>query len=329
MSLPIITTSERTAFRKCPQKWQWRYRDGLAPHGEQPDALWFGIGIHEALAAWYLKGHERGPHPAQTFTDWCDDEIRTIAASYADRDRDEHDPVKYENAMELGADMLEAYIDRYGEDERWNVLDIERQFRVKVQNHGQAIARFWSTWDGVVRDEADGRIYLLEHKTASQISTAYLELDDQAGAYWAFAGPILRNAGILGPKEEIAGIIYNFLRKSKPDERPQNAGGAYLNKDGSVSKRQPPEPFVREVVERAPRERTTQLHRLADEVQWMNAIRSGDMPVIKHTSRDCTFCEFFIMCKSHERGGDNWKEIAKTGFEVTEPYDRYLKSAAA
>jgi hypothetical protein len=301
----------------------------MVPKGDVPDALWFGIGVHEALAAWYLKGKKRGPHPADTFLEWIGDEQRHILVSPADHERADDERAKFDDARELGVSMLEGYVEEWGEDSHWQVLAIERPFKVLVKHNGVSIARFWSTWDGVYRDLRDGRIYLMEHKTASQIQTSYLELDDQAGIYWALAGAILRKEGVLKDREEIAGIQYNFLRKSKPDERPRDASGAYLNQNGSVSKRQPPERYVRpDPIERSPRERKTQLERLEGEVVWMNAMRWGDMPVIKSTQKDCTFCEFFIMCKAHERGGENWKQIANSQFAIGEdPYDRYRKAA--
>lgn len=329
IDLPIVTTSARSAFRRCPQLWYWKYVDGLQRRGEVPDALWFGIGVHIALADWYMPGKRRGPHPAETFVEWHGEEERWLRAAYADHDRAQGqvEQAKYENALDLGVAMLEGYVDEYGKDPSWDVIAIEHPFKIKVLSHGRAIAYFMSTWDGVIRDLADGRIYLIEHKTATSIQTSYLELDDQAGIYWAVASAILRQKGILGPKEEIAGIIYNFLRKSMGDDRPQDRQGNYLNKNGSISKRQPPPRYVREIVERSAKERKTQMYRLADEVSWMNAILDGDKPVIKNTTKDCTFCEFFTMCKSHERGGEAWKEIAKVDFKVEEPFDRYLKSA--
>lgn len=327
--LPIVTTSSRTAFRRCPQRWWWQYIEGYQPKGEVPDALWFGIGVHEALASWYGEGMRRGPHPAKTFAKWCDDETREVAASYADHNREEFESARYENALELGVDMLNGYVEEYGKDRNWDVIAIERPFKVKVMLNGKQIAWFMSTWDGIYRDRASGRIFLMEHKTTSQIMTAFLELDDQAGIYWAFAQPILRKTGILDKNEEIEGIMYNYLRKSKADLRPRNAQGLALNKDMTISKRQPPQRYLRHLVERSPGERQSQVFRLADEVSWMNAMLRGDMPVTKSTSKECTFCPFFTMCKVHERGGEAWKQIARIDFVKGEPFDRYLKSAAA
>jgi PD-(D/E)XK nuclease superfamily len=325
MPLPVVTTSSRSAFRRCPQKWVWRFEDGLSPKGEMADALWFGIGIHEALANWYQKGRRRGVHPATTFTNWCSDEMREIRAA-----REEwEDQAKYENAMDLGIAMLEGYIDKYGKDPSWSVIATEQPFKIKVTWHGKPIALFMSTWDGVYRDMNDGRLYLMEHKTAGQISLAYLELDDQAGSYWAVASEWLRAKGILGPGDEIAGIMYNFLRKTPGDDRPQNEGGAYLNKDGSVSKKQPPPAFVRHLVERTSGEQKVQLERLAREVAVMNAVRDGTIPVTKNTTKDCTFCEFFAACTLHEHGSTRaFDEYVRHSFTRTNPFDRYLKSAS-
>ena len=328
IELPTVRTSERGAFRRCPQKWWWAYRLGLTPKHRGADALWFGIGVHEALAKWYGKGKKRGPHPADTFLDWIGDEEAQIPAAYADHERAEDERAKYEDARELGEAMLVSYVEEYGKDEQWNVIAIEQSFSVRVTRNGEPIANFASTFDGVVYDEEDGQFYLIEHKTASSINTAYLALDDQAGAYWAVAGPLLKARGIMKEDQRLAGIQYNFLRKTKGDDRPRNEGGAYLNKDGSVSKKQPPRRYVREVVERLPVEQRSQMSRLADEVRIMNGMRSGELPVTKSTTKDCTFCEFFIMCQLHERGGDSWKEVAKADFTRRNPYEDSRKSAS-
>lgn len=296
---------------------------GFNAKGETPDALWFGTGIHIALAEWYKPGRKRGVHPSETFAQWASGEFRDIRTSREDWE----DEAKFEDACDLGIAMLDSYIEKYGEDRDWYIIAIEQPFKVKVSNGGKPIAIFMSAWDGVLRDKKDGRVYLLEHKTAAQINTAYLELDDQGGAYWALATAWLRAKRILKPEETIAGIVYNFLRKAMPDDRPQNEQGEYLNQDGGVSKRQPPPRFVRYYVERSPKEHVSQLRRLGDEVEVMNAMREGRIPVIKNTNRDCTYCEFFQMCILHERGGNDWERIARSSYDISDPYARYRKSA--
>jgi len=327
--LPILTTSERTQFKRCPQAWWWRYREGLSKKGEAPDALWFGIGVHEALAAWYLNGKKRGPHPAETFAKWHGEEVRYIRAAMAERDSEWYDEPKYEDAGELGVAMLEAYVEKYGRDPSWNVIYTETPFRIKITRKGKPIGRFWSTFDGVYRDLDDGLVYLMEHKTASQISTAYLELDDQGGSYFSVATQLLRARGVLRPDENIAGVMYNFLRKSMPDDRPTNAEGLSLNQDGKVSKRQPVPMFVRQLVERAPSEAKSQLDRMADEIAVMNAMREGVIPITKSPTKQCpNFCEFWGLCTLHERGSERAiTAMKRSTFLQLDPYDRYRKSS--
>jgi hypothetical protein len=328
MEPPTIRTSERTTFRRCPKRWEWAYLDGLKSRQKPADALWFGIGIHEALALWYDEGYDRGPVPSETFEDWVGEEIRFIKANYADRDRDWFDEPLYEEAGELGIAMLDHYLNVYDEDPQWEILAIEQPFEIELVRDGEVLAVFKSRFDGVAIDHKLGEIVLLEHKTAGAIKTAHLPLDDQAGAYFAVATIVLRSQGILGPKEDIAGIRYNFLRKSRPDERPRNAGGAYLNKDGQISKRQPPPAFLREFVDREPREVMQQIRRITDEVTIMNGMRDGTIPITKSVTDMCPYCPYFTMCSLHERGGNAWKEFRDAQYTVIDPYEDPRKSAA-
>jgi len=324
LDLPTLRTSERATFKRCPWRWLQEYRFGYKPRFVEADAAWFGIGVHEALAQWYRPGKKRGPHPADTFADWCGDEM-AWAKTYLD---DTYDAPVWEDARALGIAMLDEYVKFYGKDSRWNILAVERPFKILIKDGGVPVAYFASRWDGVLRDESDGRIYLGEHKTTSQIVLAYLEMDDQGGSYWAVASHVLRAEGILKPREEIAGIIYNFLRKAKPDERPQDDQGLYLNKDQTVSKRQPPPLFHRERVERSRAEQVTQLQRIADEIEWMNAIRRGELKAIKTPTKDCPRCPLWVPCQLHERGKDSYQTVLKADFIQRDPYEDTRKSAA-
>jgi hypothetical protein len=303
--------------------WWWKYVMGLESTDQQADALWLGIGVHLALAQWYRPGFRRGTRPATVFERWAGEEIR-YARTYLDDDFNEP---AWEDATELGIAMLKGYFEHYGKDDTWEVISTEQPFAVRITKKGEPLAVFKSRWDGVYRDREDGQIYLMEHKTAGSISLPYLELDDQGGSYWAVAGDVLRAKGVLKSGEEIAGITYNFLRKAMPDLRPRNEEGQYLNKNGSVSLKQPSPLFVREYVERSPKERATQMRRIADEVEIMNGMRNGTIPVVKRTTKDCPRCEFWNMCLLHERGGNAWKQIMKSSYTVVDPYAEYQKSA--
>jgi len=374
LDLPTLRTSERAAAKRCVWRWWQEYRMGWQPRFKQADALWFGIGIHQALAEWYLKGKKRGPHPAETFEAWCGDEI-AYARSYLDDNFEE--PVWYE-AKDLGVAMLEGYVDYWGKDSQWSIISTEQPFAVTITSHGRPVAIFRSRWDGVFRDLRTGKVYLLETKTAQSVDTAYLELDDQAGAYWAVASFLLRKAGVLKKDEEIEGIQYNFLRKKMPDERPVNADGLATNTPtkehyvaailaagirtveqsapksgpipvekakladlqtaarfgqievlGDVSKNQPTPLFERpEPILRSAKECATQLQRIADEVEVMNAYRDGTLPLIKTPNKDCPRCPLWGPCRLHERGSDSYLSLLESNYIQVDPYKDDLKSAS-
>jgi hypothetical protein len=320
MPIPIIRTSERRKKKRCEWAWRMAYREGLVPKGTPATPLWFGTGIHEALAQWYRPGLERGIHPADFWLDWVEDE--------------------YVNAKELGEAMLVGYVDKYDIDETWDVIGTEEPFQINIPNRipdlatalsdkRDILAIYAGTFDGVYRDLIDGAIWLMEHKTAKTISLRHLPLDDQAGSYWAVASRILQARGILRKGDRIEGIMYNFLRKALPDSRPVNEEGQHLNKNGSVSKSQPSPLFVREPVYRDRRERATQLRRIQDEALEMDIARSQPDRIIKNPTSDCSWdCSFYDMCLLHEKGDGSWEDYRDAMFEVRDPYADHRKSAA-
>lgn len=327
--VPFLRTSERVAFKRCPQRWYWSYRQGLVPKGPINDNLWFGTGVHLALAEWYCgPGLTRGPHPAETWNVWVDDEIRYMRTAISDNWRED----KYIEAGELGTGILEAYVEQYGRDESWSIIAPETPFQIDIPSRSgnRTLVTYAGTFDLVYRDLTDGKIKLGEHKTAKAISLSHLPLDDQAGSYWAIASQVLEHSGAIKKGEVLDTITYNFLRKSLPDQREQNAEGKYLNKNGTISKVQPAPLFVREEVYRSSRERANQIERIANEAQWMNIIRSGKAPPYKTPTRDCSWdCSFYEMCMLHERGGDDWKEYKRSMFKVEDPYAAHRSRKSA
>jgi hypothetical protein len=329
--VPFLTTSEIKSLDRCPQQWWWGYREGLKGKAKPADALWFGTGIHYALAEWYGEGFERSSIvPAEIFRGWAGDEVREIKANIKEN-RDWFDEPEYVNATDLGTAMLDGYLRQYGEDPDWEIVAIEQAFEVELTRAGDTVAVFAGAVDGAMIDHSDGTVKLLENKTAGSIKTAHLPLDMQAGNYFAVGNVILRQQGILEPNETLFGIEYNFLRKATPDDRPRGAGGAYLNKDGTPSKRQPPPAFHREPVDRSPREVGNILRRITDKAVIMNDYRSGAAPLTKNITDMCPYCPFFNMCVLHEKGGKRWQQIRDQQFIQADPYHEQLdkgKSAA-
>jgi len=234
-STPIIRTSERRAVKRCPQMWYWAWRCGLKPIGEMSDALWFGTLVHAALAEWYSgPGLKRGALPAETFERLADEEIRWIKTEARGKADNLNTWIeeKLEPASALGISLLNDYVEFWGRDESWHVIQPEHSGQVDLHDRDDPsilLAIYAFTYDLVFRDLADDSIWLGEHKTCKAVRTDHLPLDDQAGSYFAAAPVELRAAGLIGPKERLQGIEYNFIRKATADDRPRNPDGHYCN----------------------------------------------------------------------------------------------------
>ncbi len=230
--LPMLRTSERKDFKRCVKRWDWRWRQGLVPRQQKYGALWFGTGIHLALEHWYIPGKTRGVDPRETWDEFVGGRIEFVKAETVSGEATDETVEVWVQAGELGHAMLTNYLDTYGKDESWEVISAEQTFQVLVPRPGTRtpIVNYVGTFDLVARDLDTGHIFLWDHKTAKAIRTGHLPLDDQAGSYWAVATHVLRRQGLMTPKQQIRGIVYNFLMKSPPDDRPKDELGRARNK---------------------------------------------------------------------------------------------------
>lgn len=296
--------------------WWWAWQEGYRPKVSGP-ALRFGTLVHKALELRYPPGIKRGPHPALSFEQLYEEELKE-AMAFGFRDEDG----EWNDAGTLGVAMLNAFVDEYGEDDEWRVLSSEQMFEVKLSNdaNGGHPLYYVGTLDGVWRHRVSKHIILKEWKTTDQFWFKFLPLDEQAGSYWAFAPPWLRKHKILKAEEKLKGILYTFLRKSMPDERPRDSLGQSLNKDGSVSKRQPAPLFHRELVFRDEYDRRMIRARTLAQAGEMEQIRRGRMSVYKTPGRfTCAGCQFIGPCELHETGAD-YKPLLRSHYEVYNPY---------
>lgn len=349
-----IRNSERGTLNKCPQRWWWAWREGLTPK-ETAKPLWFGTGIHLALAHYYGPGKKRRKDFIDLWREYVEGEAEYIRVNIGGLDEDQ-----WVEASHLGEQMLLNYVKEYQGDKHWDVIATEQSFEVTIPYlNGDGVFILNGTFDGVYRDKRDGRIKLMEHKTAGNISIGHLPMDNQAGTYWMVAQTVGRDQGWLTPKENIGEITYNFLRKALPDDRPRDAKGYVTNKplkshyaealglDGKLptlavleqmaadqglvvlgdrSKRQPPALFERHGIKKTPAMRKTQLERLQAEVERMRMYVDGRLVVTKSSGRDtCAFCQFKEMCEVHEhRGG--WEEVRDSLYKRSDPYEDHRKS---
>lgn len=365
MSKVMLRTSERNLFKRCQWQWERSYVDRLAPRHERGTALWFGTGIHLALEKYYVPGTKRGANPADTWNEYVNDTMANVQFINTQHNGDSTFAVE---ARELGEAMLKSYVDEYGEEEWKDVLAAELSFQINVKykdvDGENRVGTYVGTMDLVYRDHRDGKIYIEDHKTCKALgssNTQYLPLDDQAGAYYAVAKTVLRNKGLIGEKEFVSGIVYNYLVKAMPDERPRNAEGLATNKPkkehfvaalspeqgsesdlkkmtiakleelaeangievfGEVSKQQPTKRFERVVVRKNARQQNNQIRRISEDLSAMSIVRDGVVPATKTPTRECGFCPFVEICETDEKGLD-YSDLADQIFTKWNPYEAH------
>lgn len=280
--------------------------------------------MHAALADWYGEGFKRNGDLATAFHNYAMQAI--IEAN--DNGAPDHAIQKAEDLLSLGEAMAEAYQDFYGNDSDVNVITAEIPLEFTIPDHrGNILAVHKLKPDLVFRFKKLRGIWLMEHKTAGAIRTEHLVIDNQARPYGTMAERALRKLGVIGKSEELKGILYNFLRKGLPDLRPTDHNGRSLNKDGSVSKRQPAALFLRKPVTMSRQAKIITLNRLQADAIMLTTVtmelRTGkidpiDIPKVPHYS--CPrICPFFDMCVAEENGTDI-REMERSLYIRRDPY---------
>lgn len=333
MTPPLLRTSERKDARLCWWLWEQHWLKGISPK-RSPTWSVFGTAMHKALEVYYPVGVKRGTlaNAIDEFLGCLNGEIRKIGVDIFDeeyqRAEDKADAngtvVRLIPAHELGPMMLRGYVNYWRDhDKQWEVIHTEQPFQINVPDPefpDETLVVYAGTWDALMRNRRDKRFWLWDHKTAKQIPQPdFLELDDQAGSYLWVAKEVLVHKGVLTEKDKIHGIVFNYLKKTGPDERRTNTAGESLNKDGTVSKRQPTARFVRYPSARSPHQIATQARRVQDEAVVMDMMRNGHLTIYKNPHKDCPRCIIFDMCAAHE-AGDDWELIRDELYVVRDPY---------
>lgn len=320
-----MRNSERQSFKRC--RFQWALNFGvLTGIPLQPiddaRALRFGDLVHRSLAVYYKRGLKRGPHPARTFLKLYRHEVDQLGKDRLNmRDED-----KWLDAEVLGPAMLEGYVDKYGEyDKQFRVLSSEQVFQVRVVRASGRQRRFVvvGTLDGLWQRIETGDVFFKEFKTATAIDLSNLPFDEQAGTYWTYAPKYLWRKGLLERGVYPTHILYTFLRKAMPDERPEDGDGHKLNKDGTVSKKQPSARYERQPVYRDAADRANMHERVCAEADEMAMVKAGILQPIKNPGPlympNCKSCAFRDPCELHETG-NHYKEMLDSGYRAWDPY---------
>jgi hypothetical protein len=356
----IVGTSERALFRRCRRKWDWQgtMRQNLTPVAEAAASpLWYGSGFHFALEDYH--GWKHWPTAVDAFD------------AYVAAFRPTELPPDVDDLVELAHHMLPYYTDLWlpTRDEYQTLwvngvpqvevsvdLDItEVVYNRGVQRFGDVPKWYWPerqiiyrmTFDRVVID-SDGRLWILDYKTAKQFDVEKLETDSQVTAYtWGARH-------FYGHGYEVEGVLWMQFKKAWP-EPPQRlvAGGFSLNKQQNttyamyvqtlqeeygaiplkyreilnhLAEQESPEgdKFIRrDIVRRNVDFTNAEEVKIADEVLDM---LDPNLALYPNPTRDCSWeCNFRSACLMRDDGSD-WEEFLRSEYVPTVGYNDSYRS---
>lgn len=193
-----ISVSEARALMRCLKKHNYQYTQGLE-YKFTPDYFKTGTYLHEVMRrslGRMLVTHSK-PKP---------DELDNIITAVKKEGIDGWNPREHD------VDLIDKGIREF-----WNrdppfhrVLYVEKEFIVKLPHTN---VRLHGIIDALVQDEDTGKLWVIEHKTASKgWNAGQFDMDVQTAVYaWAVEQ-------LTG--EKVEGAIFNFfytkLRKTKP-----------------------------------------------------------------------------------------------------------------
>lgn len=186
--MKTLTHSMTQCFQECRVKYDYRYNREIVPTERVP-ALDFGTAIHEGLGFWFRYGTADGAIESAT----------QLGAKLG---------LTLEEQIKVRV-MLEKYFVQYARED-FEVVEIEKAFDAPLANpktkRASKTFRLHGKLDGIVR-RYDG-LWILEHKTTSDISAEYIDSLSFKPQTYLYAYLLER-----GLEEAVMGTIYDILEK--------------------------------------------------------------------------------------------------------------------
>jgi hypothetical protein len=196
--------------------------------------------------------------------------------------------VEDDETRDLLSWMYEGYVETYGHDEDWTILEVEHvsETPLPTEDGGQSIYALKMIADLLVRDDR-GRIWLVDHKTGADFPKELgLDLDDQFSLYsWG-----LRQRGI-----DVYGVIYNAIR-TRRNKGPMTLDDRFKR----IHMYRTPEQLENTALDAY---RTTRRMRSA---QWAERTTNSDTCIWR--------CPYTEACLFGRKGGDEEDFLVAAGF---------------
>lgn len=189
----VISFSELDSFKQCPHKHALGYIERWTKDRDETTAAGRGTLWHKILDAHYTS-LKNGESPRQAVFD--------LLYSFRKAGKDP-------DTIDLLAWMYEGYVEKWGNDDEWEVLRVEYKAVVPLRYPSGRLSKFDLKMivDLVVRSRTTKRVWLIDHKSHANIpKDKDLEFDDQFGLYvWG-----LRQIG-----HNVFGCVYNTARTQR------------------------------------------------------------------------------------------------------------------
>lgn len=175
----MLRTSDRILFKRCRRLWGWlsHLRQGRR-NRENADYLWFGTGIHYALEDFH--GLNLYGHPSRSFQAYVEACRRAGVL-----------PATWQEHLSLGIVLMTYYAEEWlscrpslqtYEVEGIPQVEVNGAIDLGVRTRDGRRVLYGFTMDRITIDEW-GRLWVQEYKTAKQIRTQPLDVDEQVTAY--------------------------------------------------------------------------------------------------------------------------------------------------
>jgi RecB family exonuclease len=273
MSTRLVSYSELDAYRQCRHKHQLAYKERWKP-SEQAPALARGTLFHEVMEAHYreLKAGGlglAGPSPVLAALD--------VLARTDNVD------------AELVEWIYRGYIEQYGFDQDWEIIDVERKIEawLPTDRGTRSRVKLKGKIDLIIR--VKGELWVVDHKTCWNLPKGReTDLDDQMALYIY----LIRREGV-----PVRGAIMNYCRTQKLKTRDMA----------------PDERWARVLTFRPDRELET-IAREARELMAEAWRRKGEAPRSPNPDTCRRRCPYLEACLHGRKGGDERGFLSDGGY---------------
>jgi len=214
MSRLDISYSQMKTWKRCRQKWHYRYVEGLRPIERIPK-IDLGEYGHALLQAYY-----KGEDLEQASQEYWQHKTKDMFFEQVE---------EFKETREMAEKLVQRYIDRYEQEDNFAIYGVEEKVdaNIPTPKGTRSHKRFNAVLDLIVEDDM-GRIWLVDHKFTGRDLESYEEmlvLDEQANGYlWALCS-------LLGGP--VNGIMFNLIRTKLPT-KPRLLKNGTLSKDKSI-----------------------------------------------------------------------------------------------